>query len=125
MPKLEIKKSDIGFHGNGSQPLDTQPATSLEDFVDHGLQILVLTQGFVYIGHCRTNSTWCLLTDAINIRQWGTTEGLGELALKGPLQPTVLDKVGALAAPIGSVVSLIQPQTDNWPIKKPDWQAAL
>lgn len=124
MPKLEIKKSDTGFNGKGTQPLESQPATSLEDFVDHGLQIVVLTQGFVYLGHARTNATWCLVTDCINIRQWGTTEGLGELALKGPLQPTVLDKVGALAAPIGSLVSLIQPQTDNWPVKMPDWQSA-
>ena len=56
-----------------------------------GFGIVVLDRGFVYVGSVETDQDWCVITDAKNIRCWGTTEGLGELALKGPQAETQLD----------------------------------
>lgn len=59
-------------------------------------RIVVLQAGWVFIGqyHAATAATPAYLTDAHNIRVWGTTAGLGEIAMKGPTKETVLDPVG-------------------------------
>lgn len=57
--------------------------------------IVVVTAGWVFVGRIRELTERCLVIDtASNIRHWGTTKGLGELAVKGPLKATVLDAVG-------------------------------
>ena len=59
-------------------------------------RIVVLLSGWVFIGeyHAATPDRPAHLTDAANIRTWGTKAGLGEIALKGPTESTVLDPVG-------------------------------
>lgn len=47
------------------------------------------------------------LEQASVIRRWGTTRGLGQLALKGPQQETVLDPCGTVLAHEGAVVMVI------------------
>lgn len=84
---------------------------------DHGLQIVVLDRGFVYIGRVKTDAFWCYLQDARNIRRWGTTQGLGQLAQTGPTSNTVLDPVGTLKAPMQSVISLIAVEEKAWETK--------
>ena len=82
--------------------------------VDHGIQIVVLDRGFVYIGRAKTDQDWLFLTDASNIRRWGTSKGLGELAACGPTSETKLDKTGTLKAPLKSVISLIAVAEEIW-----------
>ena len=41
------------------------------------------------------------------IRVWGTTAGLGEIALKGPTKDTVLDFAGTVDVPHSKVLSVI------------------
>jgi hypothetical protein len=59
-------------------------------------RIVVLHAGWVFIGnyHAATATKPAHLTDASNIRAWGTVAGLGEIALRGPTKTTVLDPVG-------------------------------
>ena len=59
-------------------------------------RIVVLTNGWVFIGvwHEATENKPALLTEASNVRRWGTTAGLGELALNGPTKETILDPCG-------------------------------
>ena len=59
-------------------------------------RIVVLQAGWVFIGqyHAATATKPAYLTDANNIRVWGTTAGLGEIAMKGPTSSTILDPVG-------------------------------
>jgi len=61
-------------------------------------RIVVLTNGWVHIGmyHPAMDTVPAHLTAASNIRVWGTTAGLGEIALKGPTTDTVLDLVGII-----------------------------
>ena len=78
-----------------------------------GTAIVVLDRGFVYVGNVTCDSEWCVITQAQNIRQWGTTKGLGEL-VNGPLPSTKLDAVGTVRAPMRSVISLIDTKADKW-----------
>lgn len=57
-----------------------------------GLCIVVADQGFVSVGDLTIGERY-VLTNERTIRRWGTTEGLGELVVKGPLSNTILDSV--------------------------------
>lgn len=72
-----------------------------------GFAIVVLDRGFVYVGNVQCDADWCVITDARNIRVWGTTKGLGELTT-GPTDKTVLDHVGTVRAPMRAVISVIE-----------------
>ena len=81
--------------------------------IDHGIQIVVLDRGFVYVGYVKTDADWCHITQAKNIRKWGTTKGLGEL-VNGPLAETKVDDLGSLRAPLRAVISLICVDESKW-----------
>ncbi len=82
-----------------------------------GFSIVVLDRGFVYVGDTTHDGEWCIITNARNIRYWGTTKGLGELALNGPLPNTKLDPVGTVRAPARAVISLIETDGTKWTCK--------
>ena len=60
--------------------------------------IVALSERWVFIGqyHAATTTAPAYLSDASCVRAWGTTQGLGEIALKGPTKSTVLDPCGVL-----------------------------
>lgn len=66
-------------------------------------KIVVVDNGFVFVGDIVTDKTHCLILNCRNIRVWGTTKGLGEL-VSGPLKATVVDACGEVAVPLGRVV---------------------
>lgn len=59
------------------------------------MNIYVMDRGFVLVGEPEPsldqNPLWVRLTRCALVRKWGTTAGLGELAVKGPLPATALD----------------------------------
>ncbi len=57
------------------------------------IQIVILQRGWVFVGDLTQNGTECTLRNGYNVRRWGTSYGLGELADKGPLAETKLDPV--------------------------------
>ena len=79
-----------------------------------GFCIVVLDRGFVYVGNVEHSKDWCVIHNSRNIRQWGTTKGLGELALGGPTKDTKLDVVGTVRAPARAVISLIDSEESRW-----------
>lgn len=79
---------------------------------DHGVQIVVLDRGFVYVGRVRTDAEWVYIEDAKNIRYWGTTKGLGELC-DGPLPNTKHDPAGTVRAPKRALIALLR-ASDKW-----------
>ena len=78
------------------------------------VKIVVLDRGFVYIGRPEQDGDFLVIKNANNIRIWGTTRGLGELALEGPKSGTKLDVVGTVRAPMRAVISLIDVEPSKW-----------
>ena len=77
------------------------------------MKIVIIEEGFVYLcneivkndneilGHS------IILKNTQNIRYWGTTKGLGQLAYEGLQDSTILDYVGTITVPISKVISVI------------------
>lgn len=78
-------------------------------------QIAVLDRGFVYVGLCSIADGVLVIQSASNVRRWGTTKGLGELASTGPAANTILDPAGTVRAPLSSVIHLIDCDAKAWP----------
>jgi len=77
--------------------------------------ILVLQRGWVVVGDlAEDGETKVQLVNASVIRRWGTTQGLGELALKGPLKATVLDACGVVEAHPAAIVLRIPCDAAAW-----------
>ncbi len=60
-------------------------------------RIIVADRGWVFVGDCVDNENGSVtIYNAQNIRQWGTSKGLGELAT-GKTSKTVLDDYGTVS----------------------------
>lgn len=59
-------------------------------------QIIIAERGWIYVGRPTRVGDQLVIRDAFNIRKWGTTGGLGELARMGPREETVLDDYGTI-----------------------------
>ena len=80
-----------------------------------GHHIVVLERGWVYVGKVtQTSADTLRIDDASCVRRWGTTNGLGELAAKGPQRDTKLDPAGVVEAPMRSVLFTIATNPDAW-----------
>ncbi len=79
-----------------------------------GYAIVVLDRGFVYVGQVAHDGEWCVISDARNVRYWGTERGLGQLALEGPTEKTRMDAVGTVRAPARAVISIIDTEAALW-----------
>ncbi len=65
--------------------------SSREDFKNGDLVIAVLDRGWVFVGFVTVLDNERVRLDCChNIHRWGTSAGLGEIAIKGPLQETIL-----------------------------------
>jgi hypothetical protein len=71
-----------------------------------GQNIVVLDRGFVYVGDVEIDGDFAVITNAKNIRYWGTKKGLGELT-SGPLLETKLDAIGTVQAPMRAVIHFV------------------
>lgn len=79
-----------------------------------GFAIAVCDRGFVYVGQCEVDGSWCIITGARNIRAWGTERGLGQLAQEGPQENTRIDDVGTVRIPIRGLMHLIDTEEGKW-----------
>lgn len=78
-------------------------------------KIVILQRGWVMIGKLERNGSECKLHNASVIRNWGTTKGLGELAMEGKKKDTKLDKCGGLVEfDYLTVVATISVNEDLW-----------
>ena len=79
-----------------------------------GHAIVVVDRGFVYVGDTEISDQWCIITNARNIRNWGTTKGLGELVQNGPTDKTKLDIVGTVRVPMRALISVLDTEENKW-----------
>jgi hypothetical protein len=77
-------------------------------------RIVVLDRGFVYVGRCYLDDRYLTLFGAWNIRYWGTTRGLGQLALEGPRPNTQLDRVGTVLVPLHALNHAVRTEVSLW-----------
>ena len=78
------------------------------------IKIVVLQRGWIMIGRYSQDGDNCSLENAYVIRTWGTTKGLGELALEGKQSGTKLDKAGQVSFHALTVVATINCVDTLW-----------
>lgn len=92
--KQKEKKVSQTLTVNG---VDYIPKSSAQVAQPNGdTKIVVLQRGWVMVGKFEKSGSECKLHNASVIRNWGTTKGLGEIAMGGPTSNTKLDKCGGL-----------------------------
>lgn len=82
---------------------------------NNDLKIVILDRGFVLVGKARVDGDWVVTENASIIRRWGTTKGLGELAMNGPLANTKLDPIGTVRSPLRALIGLVDCESAKWP----------
>jgi hypothetical protein len=78
------------------------------------IRIVILQRGWVYVGEYYEDGMDCRLEKAKNIRHWGTTKGLGELASNGPLKNTVLDESGIVRFHKMTTIATLDCEKNQW-----------
>jgi hypothetical protein len=71
-------------------------------------EIVIIPYGWVFLGLVKRHNDHLTITEAYNIRVWGTTSGLGEIALNGPTPTTLLDLYGTIEIPMSQVLCRIE-----------------
>jgi len=79
------------------------------------LVIAILDRGWVFIGRATESPSAITLDNADCIRRWGTSAGIGELALKGPQRDTKLDPAGTVTVPRTALIALLAANESSWP----------
>lgn len=93
--------------------METQVVASAE-VENLGVQILILHRGWVVVGSVGRRGARLSVTGCRVIRRWGTSNGLGEIALNGPTSSTVLDKSGDLTVLESNVITLMACDAAKW-----------
>ncbi len=78
------------------------------------VQIVVIEGRWNIVGNVETTETGIVITNAKVIRYWGTTKGLGELALNGPTGKTILDPCGTVRVPAAAVLLTMDTDAGKW-----------
>ena len=79
------------------------------------LVIAILDRGWVFIARATESPSALELTNAACIRYWGTTKGIGQLALEGPQRETKIDEAGTVTVPRTAIIALIDAVEAKWP----------
>ena len=75
------------------------------------LRIVILQRGWVLVGEWSQKGDMCFINNGSVIRRWGTAKGLGELAIEGPKEGTILDKEPESEFHISQVIRTIKCET--------------
>lgn len=81
---------------------------------ENGKHIVILQRGWVVVGNIKQSGTSVTINDASVIRVWGTTKGLGELALEGPTESTKLDPCGTVKSHELAIVATLKCEESKW-----------
>lgn len=86
-----------------------------EQDVKGDIKIVILQRGWIIVGRFERNGSDCKVSNASVIRTWGTTNGIGEIAKKGPTSSTKLDKCyGVVQFDYLTVVATIDCTEAEW-----------
>jgi hypothetical protein len=78
------------------------------------IKIVVVDRGWVFIGNVFKSAESTSIKNCHVIRRWGTSEGLGELCIKGKLDKTILDKCLDVEIPLKSIIAYLDCDQEKW-----------
>lgn len=90
------------------------PQTTITDMVGGDIKIAILNRGWMAVGKYSRVGDMCYLTDASVIRKWGTSKGLGQLAIEGKQEGTVLDPIGNIQFHMLTTVAIMDVDNKKW-----------
>jgi len=79
-----------------------------------GVHIAILQRGWIFVGYLYKKGHEYTLKKAQCVRIWGTTKGLGEIALNGPTSATRLDASGDVKFHELVSVGLMKCEDSKW-----------
>lgn len=103
----EVKELSRIFGGNN--PTENNRLASEGDVV-----IAVLQRGWVAVGRYSQCGVIAELSNGYNIRRWGTSSGLGQLAVEGKQESTVIDRQPLIKFHIREVVMIMSCNSEAW-----------
>lgn len=92
--------------------------TNTDGQIELGKQIVVIKSGFVHVGKCTLtgpvhgHAGFLVIEECKNIRNYGTTRGIGQLA-SGPTNETKADDMGYVLVPYSKVIFFVK-VTGGW-----------
>lgn len=87
----------------------------LEKKTKRDIRIVILDRGWIAVGVWSQHvSGDCRLDNAYIIRTWGTTAGIGQLALHGPTEATMLDPITVVHYDRRNEVANIECYSEKW-----------
>lgn len=97
--------------GNKNQALDAKLLGIFQESPEKHFVLITVIERFVYVCYLQEApgqfaEEYVLLTQVVNAREWGTTEGLGQLTLHGPTDRTILDMCGPILMPKRNIISI-------------------
>lgn len=78
------------------------------------IRIIVLQRGWVVVGEYSSDGTSGYINKGYVIRVWGTTRGLGQIAVEGPTNSTQLDAIPELEFHELTAVLKLKCNPENW-----------
>lgn len=110
---MDIEKLTIGELREVSR-LACVTKTKPKRTAEHGLQIVVLQRGWVYVGEVTQVGDEYFIRNGACIRNWGTTRGLGEIASGGPTANTKLEPVPEVRFHEAGKIFMIVAEVQLW-----------
>ena len=77
-------------------------------------KIIIAERGWVYVGRLTREEDQMVIRDCWNLRRWGTSTGLGQLAKDGPTPETVVDHYGVVRIHVLAVVGVVDCNQTAW-----------
>lgn len=99
---------------NGEAYIKKSKVKNLEKYKSSPVQIVVLNRGWIIIGNVSETVSKTVIQNASVIRNWGTKNGLGELAMNGKLPETKLDKCPDIIVETCNVVLVMNCDQSKW-----------
>lgn len=105
MTKIEI---------NGETYVKESEIKKQKNYQASPVQIVVLNRGWIIVGNVSEKASKTIIQNASVIRNWGTKNGLGELATSGKLPETKLDKCPDITVETCNVVLVMNCEQSKW-----------
>lgn len=99
---------------NGEVYIKESEVKNSKEYTASPVQIVVLNRGWIVVGNVQEVGSKTIIQNASVIRNWGTKNGLGELALNGKLPETKLDSCPDITVETCNVVLVMNCEQSKW-----------